>query len=142
MIRYMTTTTYTIAAKPKNADMTEFDCHFCAHLDLAKPVFITDGSSVYAAGSGCAAKMVFGDDRPTYVAKVRKAAELMNYEVAQHEAVRTELMERAVKALADFNAGVGYSPELQSMRVLFHKNNTGETFPEFMTNVATTGDIK
>lgn len=44
--------------RPKGTELHCFDCAECGHEELGKPVFLTNGGSIIAVGTGCAAKLL------------------------------------------------------------------------------------
>ena len=143
----MTTTTYThstytVVARPKGAEFQEFNCHFCAYHSLTKPVFLKSAEgTIVAAGAGCAALIMYGYKSESR--KVTRAFDLANFIENQNEEVRAELRVAATEALEAFNAGIGYTPNLQRMRVNYNKNGIAPTmnFHEYLAFVATTGEL-
>lgn len=135
------TTTYEVTAAPKNADMYAHDCLICGHSELSKPVWLRSSTgTVFAAGSGCAAKALFGNDLPKNVTKARNAYAQAQYEAEQAEQARTERMERFSRALADFEADA-WTADLISAQRAYHATKPGVTFPEFIAQVAATGTM-
>ena len=138
----MTNTTYEIVAAPKHSDFQISDCLICGHAELSKPVWLRSSNGVtFAAGAGCAAKAVYGDNVPTNRTKARSIAATVQAEADTAEEMATEVKERFAQALADFNAGVNFSVELQSARVAFHAAKPEVDFPTFIAAVATTGTV-
>jgi hypothetical protein len=64
-----------IVAPPASARWSSFDCQCCGHPELGAPVFVQlDGGQVIAAGSGCAARLVFGERTARTTREARKVA--------------------------------------------------------------------
>lgn len=135
------TTTYTIAPKPKYADMIEWDCVLCGHETLSRPVFLVGPTgSVIAAGTGCAAKALYGDSDNVTRRKVRNAYDLVQHKADEAESLRLERVARYGRALADL-ASSNWTPDLISAQRTYHKGSKTHSFPEFIEIVATTGNI-
>jgi len=137
-----TNTTYEIVAAPKHSDFQISDCLICGHAELSKPVWLRSSNGVtFAAGAGCAAKAVYGDNVTANRTKARTTAAIVQTAVDTAEEMATEVKERFAQALADFNAGVNFSNELQSARVAFHAAKPKVDFPTFMATVVATGAV-
>lgn len=135
------TTTYTIAPKPKHAEMREWDCILCGHETLAKPVFLVGPTgTVIAAGTGCAAKALYGDADNVTRRKVRNAYDLVQHKADEAESLRLERMGRYGRALADLAAD-SWTADLRSTQRTYHGTSKAHTFPEFLAIVAETGEI-
>lgn len=147
----MTSTTYTIAAPPKGAMFTEYDCALCRHESLTRPVFLHSSSGgLIAAGSGCAAVALYGTRSAAAVTRVRKAFDAAAAAAADDEAGRVERQARYAAAAAEFAADrdAAPSPALQSCRSTYwsYVRHTwaGEhrmTFPAFLAAVALEGRL-
>ena len=135
-----TYTTYEVVAAPKGSEFQEFDCKFCAYHSLTKPVFLKSAEgTIVAAGAGCAALIMYGYKSDH--AKVTRLFDIANHEAQQAEIARTERKTNATLALEALKANIGYTPELQGMRATFHQINTDMNFPDFLTYVATYGEL-
>jgi len=134
------TTAYTLADKPKNAELYEWDCLLCGHETLARPVFLAGPSGVIAAGTGCAAKALYGSADNVTRRKVRNAYDLIVFKSAQAEEMRVERMGRYGRALADLHAN-NWTPDLISAQRTYHNTTKSVGFFAFLETVATTGDI-
>jgi hypothetical protein len=51
-------TTWVLTNRPKHTEFVCFDCHVCGHEELGRPVFVTNGSTTIAVGTGCAANLI------------------------------------------------------------------------------------
>jgi hypothetical protein len=71
----MSTTTYTIAPKPRFAEFYAFSCACCGHEELERPVWLNGPEGVQTYGTGCAAKLL-GYDRAVIEARIA-ATELL-----------------------------------------------------------------
>jgi hypothetical protein len=137
---YMTTT-YEVTSAPKHADFHAHDCLVCGHSELSKPVWLKSSTgTVFAAGSGCAAKALYGNDLASSRTKARNAYAEVQHAADIAEQVRTERMERFSRALADFNAD-NWTADLISAQRAYHAAKPGVTFPEFIAEVAAAGLI-
>lgn len=135
-------TTWKIAPAPRFAGMKEWDCYFCGHENLAKPVFLTrDGRAVVAAGTGCAAEAL-GITRRQVVAE----AEALVAEAEAAEALRRQVAENKARALAAFEADPNSDdPYLAAARQDFARlggfARLGK-FSAWLAAVAETGDLE
>jgi len=136
------TTTWKIAPAPRFAGMKEWDCHFCGHENLAKPVFLTrDGRAVVAAGTGCAAEAL-GITRRQVVAE----AEALVAEAEAAEALRRQVAANKARALEAFEADPnGDDPYLLAARQDYRRLGGFARLGKFRTwlaAVAETGDLE
>lgn len=107
----------TVVPPPASARWSSFDCQCCGHPELGSPVFVQlDNGQVLATGSGCAARLVFGERtaRTTRMARVAaSAAETLERSRQELEARRRQSKAIALEALA---AGDWDCPQLQTQR--------------------------
>ena len=145
------TATYRIVPAPKFSGMIDFDCAICEYETLKRPVFLVGPAGVFAAGTGCAAKLLYGDDSARSKRLVTNAFESETIKARQADELIAERKARYTLALAEFTADKsGYSPALESCRTTYWscKRALGLdleaaplNFPEFMAAVAETGEI-
>lgn len=136
------TTTWKIAPAPRFAGMMEWDCHFCGHENLAKPVFLTrDGGAVVAAGTGCAAEAL-GITRYQVAAK----ADALAAEAAAAEALRRQIAQNKARALEAYEADPnGDDPYLTAARQDFRRGGGFARLGKFsawLAAVAETGNLE
>lgn len=135
------TTTYEIVPAPKNSDMYAHDCLICGHSELSKPIWLkSSNGTVFPAGQTCASIAVLGSAHPNAGTRVRRQAETIQHEADIAEEMRVERMERFARALADFESD-NWTADLISAQRTFHASKPSVTFPEFMAQVAQTGNI-
>lgn len=110
---------YHIVPPPKNAQFHEWDCQVCGHETLSQPVFLSDGLAVIAAGTGCAARLLYGDARRARTVKKDAAAVASQAEswARSHEQGRS----RAQEALQALDQGDAGHPVLQVKRQVFQR---------------------
>lgn len=136
------TTTWKIAPAPRFAAMREWDCHFCGHEGLTKPVFVTrDGRAVVAAGTGCAAEALGITRR-----QVAAEADALAAEADAAEALRRQVAENKARALEAYEADPnGDDPYLAAARQDFARlggfARLGK-FSAWLAAVAETGDLE
>lgn len=120
--------------------MQEWDCQICGHETLKKPVFISgpDGN-VVAAGTRCAAIMVYGREDASAQTRVRNEFDALAYKAKQEEELRAERLSRYTKALQQFRSDQDGAPELISVRQTYWSTVRGVwggehrmKFPEFI----------
>jgi hypothetical protein len=101
-------TTYTVCKPPKFAQFIEWNCARCGHLHLGSPVFVTSGAAVLAVGSGCAAKLVYGESAQTYhTTKVKNAAAEAAYQAKVEQAHNAEMLAAYAAAAAEMTGEWG-----------------------------------
>lgn len=139
---------YRLTAPPALSAFVEMDCALCGHESLAHPVWLLGPAGVIAAGTGCAAVALYGDRAPRSQRLVRNEAAALAIIEAAAAAQRAERMSRYATALAEFSAGVDYSPILQSCRTTYWGTVRGlwlgehrMTFPAFLAAVAADGNL-
>jgi hypothetical protein len=135
-------TTYRIVAKPRFADLYTHTCRCCGHEELERPVWVEGPEGVQTYGTGCAAKLLYGDR--TAVTAVRNAAAVVQFHADAVEADRAEKRVRYGQAHRDFLAGIRYTPGMQSCRQTYHRAGGSAalgTFLEFLARVAETGEL-
>lgn len=133
----MTTTTYTVCRPPKFSQFIEWTCARCGHAHLGAPVFVTAGGSPIAVGSGCAAKLVYGEDADRRdVAQVKRAAEVVAVEAKQEAAHVVEMVGAFTAAAAEIKTGE-WGMATGRVQKLYHADrNAGRTSLDFPTYVA------
>lgn len=133
----MTTTTYIVCRPPKYAQFIEWACARCGHQHLGSPVFVTSGGSPIAVGSGCAAKLIYGEDADRRdVAQVKRAAEVVAVE-AKIAAEHAAEMVAAFTAAADEMALGEWGMATGRVQKLYHADRkAGSTSLDFPTYVA------
>lgn len=133
----MTSTTYTVCRPPKFSQFIEWTCARCGHEHLGAPVFVTAGGSPIAVGSGCAAKLVYGEDADRRdVAKIKSAAEVVAVEAKQEAAHVVEMVGAFTAAAAEMESGE-WGMATGRVQKLYHADrNAGRTSLDFPTYVA------
>lgn len=133
----MTTTTYTVCRPPKFSQFIEWTCARCGHEHLGAPVFVTAGGSPIAVGSGCAAKLVYGEDADRRdVAQVKRAAEVVAVETKQEAAHAAEIVAAFTAAAAEIESGE-WGMATGRVQKLYHADrNADRTSLDFPTYVA------
>lgn len=140
----MTTTTYRIAPAPKFAGQRDWTCVECGHEALKRPVFLTDGQTLIAVGTGCAAVLLFGRKDDQTIRQVRRDADAAQAAETAAEALRAERRARYTIALAAWTADDAGAPEVRSAVQTYRRYGGAAvlgTFPEFLARVAETGDL-
>ena len=132
----MTTTTseIRIAAAPRFAGMQSWTCTYCGAEELARPVFLTDGRTTFAAGTGCAAKALgYSRTVERVSARVEREMRAEMHRLAGIEEIRSELR-TAAAALAEFAGSrddtAGATPNLDRMRRNFWSAVRSGRLPE------------
>lgn len=153
--------TYRIVAAPKLASQYEFDCQVCEHESLKHPVFLEGPAGRFAAGTGCAAKLLYGDDSARSKRLVRATFDTEMFKAKQAAELAAERQTRYTAALAAFQKGkearangldvavdsLGDVPALISARTTYSnwrerfESTPPLNFPEFMAAIAETGEI-
>ena len=132
----MTTTTYSVTRPPKYAQFMEWNCARCGHAHLGAPVFVTAGGSPMAVGSGCAAKLIFGQDADRRdVAQVKRAAEVADHEARVEAAHAAEMLEAFTAATAEMTSGE-WGMATGRVQKLYHAARKAGTTADFPTYVA------
>lgn len=133
----MTTTTYTVCRPPKFSQFIEWTCARCGHEHLGAPVFVTAGGPTLAVGSGCAAKLVYGEDADRRdVAKIKSAAEAVAVEVKQEAAHVVEMVGAFTAAAAEMESGE-WGMATGRVQKLYHADRKADrTSLDFPTYVA------
>lgn len=133
---------------PPRAGMILWDCHVCGAFELARPVFLTNGSTVIATGSGCAAVLVYGEATARTRRLVTTEAATIEFRAAQDAAAAVERRTAYTAALAAFRIGLEAQPELVRARQTYWSTvrhawdgKHALTFPAFIAEVAATGEI-
>lgn len=152
----LTMTRYALAPAPRHAAMRSWDCAFCAHEDLARPVFLAPatGGPVIAAGSGCALRALapHRGDRGFTAADERVLladADRLTHRARADEDLLADRRIRYAAALIEFtgqdrtDGPVADSPTLLGCRQTYHQSGgypaLGLLFPEFLLAVAMLG---
>jgi hypothetical protein len=136
----MTTTAYRLVPAPRFAQFTAYDCAVCEHEELAHPVFLDGPNGQFAAGTGCAAKLL-GYPRAT---QVRKEWDSVQSRAEAHEEVLAERRERYGRALVAFKAGEQWNEDYRSVQKTYWQSGASEklgSFPAWIVKVAETGEL-
>lgn len=143
-------TRWVLAPAPRGASMRSWDCAFCSHEDLVRPVFLAPatGGAVVAAGTGCALNALApGRTRPPSDDDRRILhldADRLTRQARADEDLRAERRARYATALHEFAADPNSNPPaLGSCRRTYWQaggyDALGLTFPMFLLGVALWG---
>lgn len=140
-------TTYRIAPRPTGPSVMglEWDCAFCNHEDLAHPVFLTDGTRVISAGSGCAAVALYGRRDAATTRRVVAEFDHATFVAAQDEELRAERRERYTRAVEAFRADDDNTLFETNVRRTYFALGGHEvlgSFPGWLEFVAETGELE
>ena len=106
--------TYTVTSRPKGLAFVDFDCAICQHETLKRPIFLAGPSGVIAAGTGCAAELVYGTRTAT--TKVRNAADGAEVAATNNRRHQAERANHYAKAIDAFFNGDDVNPDLNGAR--------------------------
>lgn len=138
------TTQYRLTAAPRHASLRQWDCHFCRHEALASPVWLlSESGATVAAGTGCAARVLFGDAEPATVRRLRASVDEHRAAARAAAAEARSWQRTATAALEQFRAGRDGAPALGCARRAFHARGGMPVlgpFPTWLEQVATTGE--
>lgn len=133
----MTTTTYTVCKPPKYSQFIEWTCARCGHEHLGAPVFVTAGGPTLAVGSGCAAKLVYGEDADRRdIEQVKRAAVVASVAVAHEVAHAAEMVAAFTAAAAEMESD-SWGMATGRIQRMFHADRKADrTSLDFPTYVA------
>lgn len=133
----MTTTTYSVTRPPKYAQFIEWTCARCGHSHLGAPVFVTAGGLTLAVGSGCAAKLIYGEtaDRRD-VARVQRAAEVAAVGADRETAHVAEMVAAFTAATAEMQSETWGMATGRVQRMYHADRKADRTSLDFPTYVA------